>query len=113
MNTLHRHIKIQRGRFTVSPDINKMFSDCAGMLTHSTSCHVIAGNLSQATATFSSLVNCKVQAHVKRIQMSTECSHAIILQTIYHRGNTAERYIKEYLVPAGPCKRKTEKSKII
>jgi len=43
---------------------------------------------------------------VKCIQMSTECSHAIILQTTYHRGNTAERYIKEYLVPAGPCKRK-------
>jgi len=57
MNTLHRHIKIQRGRFTVSLEVNIMFSDCAGMLIHSTSCHVIARHLSQATATLSSLVN--------------------------------------------------------
>jgi hypothetical protein len=51
---------MQRSTFIVSPGIDKMLSDCAGMLK-ATILAVTAVNLSQATATLSSLTNCKVQ----------------------------------------------------
>jgi len=56
------------------------------------------------------LLIAKCSSHVKCIQMSTECSHAIILQTIHHRGNNAERSVKNTLCQQGHVKGKQKRA---
>ena len=89
------------------PNIDKMFSDCAQMLTYSTSCHVITGNLSQATGTLSSLLNCKVQFPC---EMYSDV-HRVFTCNNYadylHRENNAERSVtKNTLCQQGHIKGK-------